>query len=1029
MSELNTQQEVMNDIDLSVGFELNQNVDNILEQGSNKLTLDLEALDDIELQTIEDQANALLQKADDIYSVRPQNMDIIKDTAVISTHVQLGSVIQKLDAESMSLIDDMNEIGSVDAMISSLTACGYLDVEALDYEQLLTLDERNTEISKPNAIVEATQQSILNYRKLDHSIKCALATEKSDLNKNKGADELNGIVPPADFPVDSTQTIYRDIQPLIANPELNQEQIVKEELQNLLNGPYKNCVQHDIAASVAYIASIVKVTQDTVDELSRLDRQVTRIKNRVVYCALKEHIKTTASILKAQEEGRLEFIKNFSMNNNRIYAICPICGEKFEITKQSLVECLIYLQQNSAVLSVARVPLKCPCGTSLILASSEYDLITQNLKDKLKGHLKNFENASADLSQGTTFSKYTPPTSWVFEAIDHLVIRDTNLQFETDEIITEESKEPLQKVNFDEYSKAVQIFNKKINMWHTPLVDTGEKSTGFDTTSRHKNYIDQANTLSLASVASFMCQTLSKSYQEYKVQAVCYFINELKSNPVLFNLIDNNRIIYYEELVRFLKDSEGFSEKTIPRNAITDILVATFGDAQDATIKLSDGRTLQADLDNPEYVRALLEKARTEVIPYYENLITKSKELQAKTVERITVLHEQFSLIKLGKRSNVLLSDLQSVVFNEATAQMVDKISDEIIINNLCEEFYSVWVGFDSDPLRSGAKIIKDGGNKRKDKIFKQLKDTIPETMATTYLPVFTNVFYSVPVNELEPLNKIANALKKQDVFAFYQEILRCPSVIQTTFSTHYKQVIFNTIVELKEYANKALGDFNYSDPNAYYNFYLRDFTKEELEHSTVDYTRCRFGRFVPHRLEGETIEQYLDRFEMLETSGSLNKINSIDYYEEFAKLTDDIPIISSWDGLYRMQYSTAFHALYIKSITDFCISYPDGEVAERILGISHVLLDYLNRVLYRPVLLSSVTNNAVFYFYSDELQKLGDLLRMEYDAALLTTDVDKEAQMASFDLEQLISDYLTGLPNDADLNGAVAEIGKARGI
>lgn len=642
------------------------------------------------------------------------------------------------------------------------------------------------------------------------------------------------------------------------------------------------------------------------------------------------------------------FIKNIWADNGRYWVKCEKCGKETELHNVPVLLVRFASAKTNITDSTGsgflHLPVKCGCGAYMILTSKEYaevdKAVLENYKLPNAATSRSSILASAmqqvtQLCSGAASLVIEPPVTEIIEAVPYLVRERRTANEATDKMQAVQEPGLRTAVKFDsaEFLEAVSRFKDRLKTFKQKPDRIGSGSVGnagFAGNGTDSDGIVNAvdvwdkRALPERTIVAVILNALSKSYAEEKSKALFSFIYHVQENPVLNECLDYAEIIDLEQTLLLLN---GLTEQTIPyiepdRKAN---LVALWSYTNtvyglDYNYNKSDEEKILELLDNSVYIvktlggRTARRKAALDFMNFYK---------------------EAFGYFKIINVSSVKASDFDRYICDEETWKLADEISDLMLINNYAEEYYEVWKSYGvldhghlDDLLRK-----KTGKAGILNSIESRLKVFFKANGVNCKVPNGLSVIVA-PVSSLhEVVRKCCIQVQNLNYYRF----LKCAEELPEDL----EYVIPNDLSAEYESARKRLVLLAAEElaGRKEYEYYLRDFSQQELKEYSDELELFTFGRWVLKRREGEKLSDYIARFGQSE-EGKYDYVHSDDCLGKFMHNFNDVLVLMAVAAFSSIEYQSYNTSVFIVQTIRAVSRAGSRELLQKFLNVSDAVLN-----------------------------------------------------------------------------------------
>ncbi len=842
--------------------------DDVLEYSVEKDDLDLtDLLDSAYEKQLEPKASTLEFTSDfEDHSYQSIDLDIDIDPADESS-------LFVFDTDEDISSDDMELINS---MRTELANNGYRHVELYDYDSLLKLRNLNAEFISPE-IMELQRNSLIKSFK---DIKNFIQSSKATLNRGKVGIKIEEAVMPESSILDKEfiilvwETVRKCVNENRDRADIHSvvtaNTIVTRLLDNRLPEKYNYYMSNYDFFKFLEDAIPVAITaaQSNYQQLMETERQ----REKIASYLLKNEQDTITQL----ETSDCSFIKQLFYHNDNYVYYCADCQEEV-ILQEDIVSYILYAAEKDDYAKVT-IPklIKCPkCGKEHLLPLIWYLNIAEHLqKEYINGANEVFKFLSK-VSTGTALTKINPSLELLMEGVDTVVTLEGDNEFNLD---TEKSVVEAKPIIFSdaEYYAAIEAFSKKLLLFDDKDITSSNNqlSTTMDSIDDIEEFsfsspedTKNIDSLTFKELAICMASELSLDYKATKNKALYSLVMSLNEYDFAKEILDKstvwdlqNRLIILSKLDKITGNDK-------------ELLAIYKGIYQDISRTSTDS--------NEEMIQLLRD--------YRDNLpttIAKLEEDYSRFVEEIRRNIDLFAHTRILNINQISYKLLSLYVNDASLAELLDDITDRMIVNNYAEQFAHTLFRssvLNNSSIRTTLLEIADGH---------MIATTVLNHLSRKYgydLPgtVYDRLCY-ITASHLNPLKTAADAMKGCEYYNFVEalaSIQECSTLISLTADEKLRKAVQLAKDELSSFKAKS-----------YHEFYLKEFSPEEINDLDQSYRvrlmKFEFGRYVPKRLTGETLNAYIERYETLERDNHLSIVENYDYLQEFHKFEDYYMII-----------------------------------------------------------------------------------------------------------------------------------------
>lgn len=632
----------------------------------------------------------------------------------------------------------------------------------------------------------------------------------------------------------------------------------------------------------------------------------------------KQLMNTEIAIEKRLREslGRLQLVHQMQRNHSgKLYVKCSKCGTLHAL--HSAPMSFIYFPSESGyVSSFSPLIEECTCGEIFIFPLEYYLLVQKRYMTEYKTELKNVISQSSESSSGAAFLRITPPFSVLESELSFLITElDTNIG-------------GLQKTEMHNYESSTVSID--MSMFKMAVHQFYERLGGFNSEKKLLEHNCTVNSIvNCQTMAYYVAQCTGHRYDELKMQAFYSLLTFISENALLNKALNGNEIASLENKLIVIQDNN-CDFKLLTDIAYGDMLALCY------SLYPEDRRIVEdAYKRGRAYVKQLLELK----IAILEEQIVK---LRKKRLEIITDLEQcivPLSFCKIVHYQSCPISSVISYVLDERIFDLLNLVSDRMIINNYAGEFYNYWrkLNIVKKSVLTSVFVTESSKTNVKDRIIKILSDKL-YLHTTNYYEWFGMCFEMSPIQQ-EPFHRITTMIKNCNYYKFCAELLSIQNISKLPLGMDYCVKLGNSISAQLQKAKEVISQKEYE-------FYLsRDFTPEELRDYDEEFSMLIFGRYIPKRRTHETPAEYVKRYNKIAVDGSIctdEYYDNADFFDQFEHLS----FISCSSLLYEMQYHNYMSSTFMLSLIYFLISNGNLESVCGTLGLSETHLYTISNCL-----------------------------------------------------------------------------------
>lgn len=874
----------------------------------------------------------------------------------------------------MSLSEDNlddNSLEGEEELIVNLTNIleegGYHDLDELSYDQLLYLKSRLDDINREDEINNVIYDAISSIKSAITTLATSKATISSiDYDKDRNIiDKLkSGQVPNeiSDTNLNVIFTIINNLYNDMANPDDLTVDIVYDYLSantdiNLAELEDNQEVVFNYLESI--VNQIVTMRKHTIKK--NKDEKTSR--KVLADYLLREELDLVNKFWKNYRDGdeiKINFIKQIYNINNEFYYKCEHCGEMVKIDKV-IATYIAFPTEKSRYTHMFIKIFHCNCGWGSIFTDKDYKLLKKSLEGGISPSINQFVDKLVSFSKGASNLRVKVPSSIIPDVFDSLLIGTSKKETE----VSHDKEAPKYtsmnlRIGDDEFKMAVRqfyarlqgMYNKREVLAKTNTNDSSEQTAlpEQDNSSpvrmvANKDYTynsrANSNKLSYSEVAYYICNMLSKDYVATKNSAIFSLLFSLSENRNINEYINCTSLWDLKAIVTLLDSNINIRPDCVPIEVMTELVTIDAFYSSDIT---ANSREIKIDdMNFRKSVFASLKEKRNVLAERIQELEKTRKII----IQHLDKCKEALSHTNIYNMSQYKLIDFDCIVNDEEMFALVDEVSDRMIINYYAEDFYSVWASMHIVNTSNLNNILT---NYTDNEAVKASLGRLLQKMFESYgIPISLDIIndyfyvtYQLSQNKLKQLKDLSIAFDKGNYYRFCKVLTEIPVNSNTLLSRDFTEYFNRFIEEVKPKAEKFMQRYPTEQ-----DYYLSQFAPEEIAMIDFESNPVKFSRYLPKRLKGESIINYVSRYEELSKESSLNKYNSLDYGNGFTELYEWYPLIYSCSLLYNSEYHSFATGTFMCQLLNLIVNYGDRNSKLPILGITESILNILDNSLY----------------------------------------------------------------------------------
>lgn len=867
----------------------------------------------------------------------------------------LASGILEVDADSLVEEDDSD----FQMLVDILEGAGYKGIENYDYEMLERLIHREHEtLAFRNKEVDPRTVLSNHLESIQKDVTYSNATLQIEAPPDTNLEYLR-----ANYAYNVDGRLYSCIDNVVYNAMCAGYEITPEEVFEKLKT--SNVIDLNDHEERSKLLNYVEQVVPALVQLNKNSSFRSENKNKARYRTAKNLLKDEFSIMQRFKETpveKIDFIKTFSpgANNREIETTCPLCGKKVTI-KETPVRLLIVPpdKSNQTMRYDIFLPVFCEgCDSALIFTPGEYDRLAESVVNHYKvsnvGRNKNALINSAIqqeglLCTGASCIKIVPPIAVVIDSLPELISDDEvgkEYTGETTEVIVGSTEQEEVEITIDslEFTEAVDVFYKKLKMFGSEEDNDGDTGTGtesFSDATLHQTLagiagpptgggIENTSTqIGAKEIAAYILNTLSLDYTTEKNKAIFSLIYYFQDNPILNDSLDITKIWDLEDNLRLVSclTENTLSKITKERKTLLLELYRSLKTLYDDDSSYKDVKSKTED----EQLMELLD-----MLPMLDKMYQKQKKKREEAIVLLESNVEAFGYCKLINLSSIGMYNLDSFIADD-TIGVIDRITDLMLINGYAGDFFEVWQSFCVLPRKEiyDALLVSTSTVKSYNTVVTKMAKLIESAGVSADID---NNYYKVFILPIEEehalLRKAYSAIRTQNYYRFCKSIEEIDGEIDS-------HVGLNLTLKLNA-AIKTIKDIDDTKGMTESEYYLTDFTKEELKASKEDLELLSFETWIPKRLEGEGIDEYVARFRAMQQDNSFNRDNSRCLADKFDLVRPEALVISTAAIMSSAEYKSFSTSMFISRSICMLMGMGSQVLLQKFLNFTEELINFV---------------------------------------------------------------------------------------
>lgn len=906
-----------------------------------------------------------------------------------------------VDAEEITAEDDAD----IQEIIRILKSVGYEGIEDYDYEALEKLLQREhsflTTTTKSREVLPGIVQEIVDWVSISDATYFAGESE----------DDLDFLRKNFAYSVDDK--VYSAIDSLVYKNVKNDRAVDADEVyENIVNSGLVDANDPDVLASLQnYIQQVIPTLMQRERNRDLRMENKAKARYRVAKCLLRKELQAMKR-LKHTPEDKIKLSRCFRAVGEKLETVCPVCGKTISVFDLP-IRILSVPSSKVSKLEAFSVfmPIFCEeCGSAVVLTMEEYNKLSEGAIENYKVSTGKRGNTlvnqaikqESTLCNGATSLNITPPIEVFSEILPELVVHEeiTVDEADTVEDLTSESQEDVKFTVSDiEYEEAVKVFYDKLKMFGCGTegcndvdskgsqIDNGAEGEQHSVSTRENNkFSSESPKIRPKQVAAYMLQQLSLDYVTEKNKAIYSLVYYFQDNPILSNMLSLTRIWSLKDDLQLVA---GLTDQTIEYVSQEKKAILL-----ELRRLLSTEYGLQWDYNKSEreQLHELLES-----LPLVGKLLERYQNERKEAIRFIQANEDAFGYCKLINSSTMKLSTLEDFLDNEF-ADSIDRITDLMLINGYAENFFDVWKTFGILPYKTvvDACMVSTSTVHSYNSIVAKMEKVLEKFgvqfgFSRNYFGVFV-----LPVDEEhKTLRDAYSALQSRNFYRFCKIVRTIPNDIKS-------RVSYGLSVSLREAIDK-IREVDDTAEKSEAEYYLRDFSSEELANANTDLGLLTFSGWIPRRLGEETIDDYVKRYKEFQQAENPDLGNAWCSADLFNSVKAEALVIATAAIFSSAEYRNFSTATFISRAIGSLLTAGSDEVLQYFLNLTDELYNLIEATTpYFDFKAMGLEHNETYYrvtggYYISTVSKFIKSLLLEYDQYVLHAEVSLEQGLRDF--------------------------------
>lgn len=852
--------------------------------------------------------------------------------------------------------------------------------------------------AQANSITLELQQYVLRYKSfwksLDESrkdqvskISHSLAEHLSRLPTPKGAWSNFGLV---------VLNIVNRLVTSSTDDNISAEDVYTELCSN--NPAYANWLFYNKEGTLSYAESILNIFGNEI--MMKKSNDLQSKKDNYTTILLADEAKVISTINQLNKQQRVGLMEQIVISSDFEFStVCKHCGKKIVI-KSPIIEFLRFTRSKG--IFAIPIPVQCECGYSMMMnwpdLATTITLVTKMDNENLKKQNENVDY----LCKVSTVSKVKLSPAGVYRYWSKMENQQIGYNFDFELSL-------FKSVNYETDDKTTISSNTSVNSYKPACTREEYRCASdefynhlitFKSADKEVNYVrnnlamelfinddtvkytENSKRLSWKALAALVTKAIGINYKKAKLQAVFSLLSAL-NNPV-FKYLDCREIWGIEKSIDEIQHMVRYNSVLIERDAINDLLIM-YHQCTGENIEISDNEFIKDKQLSGKVLETLkrkIEKMRKDAESFAK--------MRKDAIRCVKLCKDALSYVKIISLNNYSLSDFLAVVTDDEMFNLVDELSDRMIITNYASKFYNsnlICTGNNNNNTKVAMERsisiddLESNACKFIDNYLKDFFDTdmaiasIKASKVEHYLPLFQDT----SLNSFYYAEKFISCAMKYDLHGMvksYRDLYEVKSSqVDLGFYNTYNDAVEN-LEAIREYDKGASSSVEYVLMDA-------GFSKEEIDEAEYMYGIYPKQK-IPRRKNGEGIDEYIARYHE-------DTDDFIDYGEVIERFRSELAVIYAASKLYTIDYDDFFKSAYVVNIIRFCALYAPIEKALKLLGVGESFYKTLVQDIYKiNVKYSGEFAECVLLGnYHSQLNELVYDLAEEYRNAFLNTDTD----------------------------------------
>lgn len=916
------------------------------------------------------------------------NINVIQSKKISESETELDvSVNDLLNGVLVSDVqEDDEDYEDFLVLKSSLEAAGYSNLNNCDFEDLCKIQKRQQFIEQ-SGVTDAFRLEVVDTLKRCREELAASSSTLAERDSYRDNDYMRN---------NTSGSFGNEVLIAATNiaSELNGKgiEVTAETIfDRFVSSGGMAAIPDDSQDSLlAYLEQLIPIIKEYNDETSYQESLQRQARERMAKLLTRDELQSISSLV--SQSSSIDYVKNVNVISNGLAVECPSC-KAHQIIKNAPIDIILFSSElksaNSALRYCLPIPIKCDsCGSILIFTKDEYNSMESRTQEEYKISKNSRSKASVmssalqqveTLCNGASVLKIRPSAHSVIPALTDIIRDDTD---EIEETFSNAESETStgSSIIFDdmEFREAVKRFYSYLDSFDSQQSYVRGQQ---DSSSQSEYYqSDRQSNLALTyrQLAAYFVDMLSLDYVKVKNKALFSLIFYLTENPLFKENLDCSVLWSAEADFELIG---GLTKKTIPKlSGLKKTLLVNLS----ALLRTQAGIESDYSKTEDEIIEDLFDMM-PDILCLVQDNIRKYQE----AIKFLNENEEALGYCKIMNLSNCRLAEFDRYVGSSVVMDLFDRITDRMIISNYAGDFYERWSLFNVMNISTLRKYLTVGA--RQNQALKYIVDKVGEIVKPYGVTTNTVKYFLSPV--VDSIIDIHAQLR--DVCGYYRAVnfyKFCKGVINIS-GDFESYVSMNLSAKLKQAINSVKKKCADVVKVKEYEYYLSDFSHEELAMCGEDLELFTFGRWIPKRLKGENISEYVKRYTEFQNKNLYDCINSYDFLRKFQEIREEVYIISVasiYSGIEYSSYSTSVFMERTIGLVNMC---GDKRLMYNFLNSSEELMNMIfSRTEFLDTKglecnLTTEFNHVLERYYFTSVSEYVDKIKSKYDGIMLFDD------------------------------------------